>query len=135
MPDAALRPDLATEHDVRAVVEAFYRGIAQDPVLGRFFAGVDLAAHVPTLTAFWCSVVFQTGTYRGRPFEKHAALEGLEGRHFAAWLRRFSATVDASFAGPAAERMKARAEQIALIFQHKLGVLEPGGPARPHAFR
>lgn len=118
-------PDIQTESDVRRLVAAFYDGITADPVIGPYFEGVDMAAHLPKLCAFWSSVVFQTGSYRGRPFEKHAALEGLRAEHFARWLQRFRATVDARHAGPRADLMKSRAEQIATIFQIKLGVYAP----------
>lgn len=115
-------PDLTSEADVAAVVAAFYADIEADPALGRFFAGVDWPAHLPRMVAFWSSVVFHTGAYHGRPFDPHARLDGLEPAHFEAWLDRFRTTVDARFAGAAAERIKAKAEQIAGIFQMKLGL-------------
>lgn len=114
--------DIQTEQDVREIVHAFYGGIEHDPSLGRFFAGLDMPRHLPRMVAFWCSVVFQTGTYHGRPFDAHLRLEGLTADHFARWLERFAATIDARFLGPNADRMKARAEQIAGIFQMKLGI-------------
>ena len=114
--------DIQTRDDIQEIVEAFYGDIQEDPVLGRFFAGLDLEAHRPKMVAFWSSVVFQTGTYRGRPFDVHATLPDLEPRHFRQWLARFHGIVDARFAGEAADRMKQRAEQIATIFQIKLGL-------------
>ena len=118
-------PDVETDDDVRAVVHAFYRGIEADPVLGPYFAGVDWEAHLPRMVSFWSSVVFQTGAYRGRPFAPHARLAGLERRHFARWTRRFRRTVEARYAGERATLMVARAEQVAGVFQVKLGLWEP----------
>ena len=115
--------DIQSRDDIRAIVNAFYRGIAEDPLLGAYFEGVDLDAHIPTLVDFWSSIVFQSGTYRGRPFEAHAALDGLEARHFRRWLNRFEQAVDARFEGDRADQMKQRARQIATVFQSKLGVL------------
>ncbi|PEN07980.1 hypothetical protein CRI93_05925 [Longimonas halophila] len=115
--------DLTTREDVRTVVQAFYHDIAEDPSIGAFFDDVDMQAHVPKLVDFWCSVVFQTGTYRGRPFHAHAALNGLNADHFTRWLDRFESIIDERFAGPNAEQMKSRARHIATIFQSKLGVL------------
>lgn len=117
-----MRPDLQTDADVRTVVEAFYGGIEADPLLGPFFAGLDWERHLPRMVAFWSSVVFGTGQYRGRPFDAHLGLGPLEAAHFDRWVERFVATVDAHFAGEAAERMKARARQIAGVFQVKLGL-------------
>ena len=49
-------------------------------------------------------------------------MPGLAREHFAHWVGRFHRTVDAHFAGEHADRMKARAEQIAGVFQVKLGL-------------
>lgn len=130
-------PDIKSRDDVRRIVSAFYHDIARDPLLGPYFDGIDLAAHVPRLVDFWASVVFQSGTYRGRPFAPHARMDGLGAHHFRRWLSRFEATVDKRFAGPRADRMKQRARHIATIFQSKLGVLDPAdvaarfGPSAP----
>lgn len=115
-------PDLESDADIAAVVDAFYGGIDADPLLGRYFAGLDMSAHLPRMVAFWSSVLFGTGAYRGRPFDPHLRMEGLAPEHFTRWVERFLATVDARFHGPHADRMKARAEQIAGIFQVKLGL-------------
>lgn len=114
--------DIETEDDIRDLVRAFYGGIEEDPLLGAFFAGVDWEAHLPRMVAFWSSVGFQSGAYRGRPFAPHARLAGLTREHFAQWLRRFHRTVDARFAGSRADLLKLRAEQVAGVFQVKLGL-------------
>ena len=114
--------DIQTDADIRQVVDAFYGGIEADDLLGPYFRGLDWEEHLPKMTRFWSSVVFQTGTYRGRPFDVHLGLNGLSAPHFGRWIERFLATVDTHFAGPNADRMKARAEQIAGIFQVKLGL-------------
>lgn len=116
--------DIESEDDVRTVVLAFYHDIESDPLLGRFFAGLDWDAHLPTMVRFWSAVVFQTGAYRGRPFDPHLRLDGLTRTHFARWVERFDATVRGRFVGPRADAMCARAEQIAGVFQVKLGLWE-----------
>ena len=118
-----MHPDIQNEADIQQIVDAFYGTITEDAVLAPFFDTLDLDAHRPRMVAFWSSVVFSTGTYRGQPFEKHALLEGLEARHFDQWLHRFETTVDARFEGEAAERMKTAAARIAMVFQSKLGLL------------
>lgn len=77
---------------------------------------------MPKMVSFWSSVACQTGAYRGQPFDPHARMPGLGREHFAAWLARFERTVDACFAGPCAETVKARASQVAGVFQVKLGL-------------
>jgi len=116
--------DIESEDDVRTVVLAFYADIEADPLLGPFFAGLDWDAHLPTMVRFWSAVVFQTGAYRGRPFDPHARMPGLTRAHFARWVARFHATVRDRFVGLRADEMCTRAEQIADVFQVKLGLWE-----------
>ncbi len=125
VPDAPLR-DVETVADVEAVVTAFYGTIAADPVLGPFFAHLDMTEHVERLARFWSSVVFSTATYKGQPLEKHVGL-GLAPAHFVAWLLRFERVVGERFAGENADRMRQRARQIAAVFQIRLG-LDPATP-------
>ena len=130
-----MRPDIETPHDVRTVVHAFYREMEADPVLGAYFAGLDWAEHLPKMVRFWSSVVFGAGAYLGRPFDPHARMPGLAREHFAHWVGRFQRTVEAHFEGEHAERMKARAEQIAGVFQVKLGLWGVFGAEETEATR
>lgn len=114
--------DIQTPDDVRAVVHAFYHDMEEDAVIGHYFEGVDWSAHLPRMVRFWSSIVFATGEYDGRPFDAHARLRGLHQSDFEHWLSRFRRTVDGQFKGERAEMMKARAEQIAGVFQVKLGL-------------
>ena len=119
--------DLTSEDDVRTIVHAFYAGIDSDPVLGSYFSGLDMPSHLPRMVDFWSSIVFQTGQYSGQPFSPHARMPGLTRDHFARWVARFHRTVNAHYTGPRAELMKARAEQIAGVFQVKLGLWTVAG--------
>ena len=117
-----MRSDITTVDDIQTVVHSFYSDIQADPVLGSYFADLDLPGHLPRMVSFWSSVVFQTGQYRGQPFAPHARMPGLTRDHVAHWVARFHTTVDAHFSGPHADLMKARADQIAGVFQVKLGL-------------
>ena len=117
-----MKPTIQSDADIARIVEAFYRDITDDPVIGPYFEAVDMETHLPQLCAFWSSIVFKRAAYDGRPFEKHVMLEGLQRPHFHQWLQRFEATVDAHYTGERAEDMKARAHQIATIFQIKLDI-------------
>ncbi len=114
--------DIETEADVRDVVNAFYSGIEKDPVIGGYFADLDMENHLPRMYGFWTSVVFQSGAYRGRPFDAHMQLNGLAAAHFSRWLQRFESTIDQAFVGERADQMKEKAHQIGTIFQIKLGL-------------
>lgn len=115
-------PDIQSTEDIRTIVHAFYANMEEDPVIGHYFAGLDWSKHLPIMVGFWSSSVFATGEYEGRPFDPHAKLQGLSKDHFAHWVDRFHKTIDGLFAGDRAEMMKTRAEQIAGVFQVKLGL-------------
>ena len=116
--------DIESEADIRKIIDAFYHRIDEDPLIGRYFAGLDMQMHLPKMYAFWSSIVFQTGTYRGRPLDAHLRLDALAPAHFSQWLHRFVSTIDAGFMGERTDLMKEKAYQIGTIFQIKMG-LEP----------
>ncbi|MBR0647507.1 group III truncated hemoglobin [Plastoroseomonas hellenica] len=74
------------------LVRAFYGLARQDAEIGPIFQRVaDWEHHIAQITAFWSSVVFGSGRYRGRPMQAHAPL-GLTPAHFARWLTLFERT-------------------------------------------
>lgn len=124
--------DIETPADVRTLVDAFYAKVNQDELLAPVFnqiAGVDWAAHLPTMYRFWESMLFQTGGYEGAPFPKHAVLP-VQQAHFARWLTLFFETVTQNFSGPKSEQAKNQALCIADTFARRMGVLtDPGALA------
>ncbi len=126
MTDTVTR-DIESKDDIARVVATFYRDMEGDPTIGTYFAGLDWEHHLPKMVRFWTSVVFHTGEYSGRPFDPHAQMPGLNRQHFARWVERFHGTVDGLYSGTRADEMKARAEQIAGVFQVKLGLWEVAG--------
>jgi len=119
--------DITTIEDVRTIVHAFYHEMEKDPVIGRYFEDVSWPEHLPVMVRFWNSIVFATGEYDGRPFDPHARMPALNQSHFEHWLGRFKKTIDDRFSGERADMMKARAEQIAGVFQVKLGLWGANG--------
>ena len=120
-------PDIASEADVRRFVDAFYHLVMQDDLLGPVFndiAGVNWDEHLPTMYSFWSSILLGAATYKGAPFPAHWALrEHITRQHFARWLALFEATIDSLFAGSMADAAKQRAQNIAMVFQVKMGLL------------
>lgn len=117
--------DIATEADVKRLVDAFYQKVNADELLAPVFneaARVDWAHHLPTMYTFWSSILLGTASYHGRPFPKHLALPvGRE--HFDRWLQLFTGTVDTLFEGDKAEEAKMRGYSIAQVFQYRMGLL------------
>ena len=124
---APRRPDIATEVDIRTLVDGFYHRALADPLLQPVFvdfAHIDLAHHLPQLYDFWSGILLGTSRYRGFPMRKHFPLP-LSLAHFERWLALFHATVDAHFAGPVADTAKRHATQVGRVFATRLGLL-PG---------
>jgi len=114
-------PDIATEDDIRILVDSFYGKVNADDLLSPIFndvARVDWEKHLPLLYQFWSTLLFRTNTYQGRPWPKHAFLP-ITADHFARWVALFKATVDEHFSGPKATEAKNLAASIADTFQNR----------------
>lgn len=116
-PDAA--PDLQDRADVAVLVDAFYRRVFEDPMIGPIFTDVarmDLDHHLPIITDFWDTVLFNAQRYRRDLLQLHLALNRrfpLEAKHFERWLALWVATVDELYAGRKAELAKTQGRRIA----------------------
>ena len=108
--------------DLHDTLTAFYVTIEDDALLAPYFAGLDMPAHMPRIEAFWSTLLFHTGRYTGNAFKPHLEMPGLTAAHFARWVATLEATVDARFAGPAAQRMKELGHRIAYSMQLRLGI-------------
>ena len=99
---------------IRRVVHSFYERIRDDGVLGPIFESRihDWATHLDRMCTFWSSVALMTGTYHGRPMEKHMRLP-VDGRHFDRWLLLFEETAGRECQPAAAAHFIERARRIA----------------------
>jgi hemoglobin len=119
--------DIATEQDVKTLVDSFYDRVNRDELLGPVFnevAKVDWEHHLPTMYSFWTTMLFRTPAYRGKPWPKHAVLP-VNKDHFERWIRLFCETVDSLFTGPKAREAKSAALSIADTFQTRMGIFNP----------
>jgi hemoglobin len=107
--------------DVILLVNSFYEKVKQDEVLSPLFAHVDWPHHLPTMYNFWSSMLLGEQSYQGNPFAKHVGL-AITATHFDHWLKLFHETVDENFIGDKADEVKARAQSIAGVWQHKLNL-------------
>ncbi|MFI5233030.1 MAG: group III truncated hemoglobin [Gemmatimonadales bacterium] len=117
----AVRADL-DDGDLYPLLEEFYATIAGDPLLAPYFVSLDMREHMPRIVAFWSTILFHTGRYSDNAFKPHLLMPGLTTVHFAHWLAALEQTVNARFAGPAADRMKDYAHRIAVSMQLRLGI-------------
>lgn len=111
---------------VRFLVDSFYEKVQVDPLIGPIFtqvAQVDWSTHLPKMYAFWESLVLDNNAYDGHPFRPHLIVNQkhtLTIEHFERWLQLFSATLSENFTGDAADQVRQRATQIALVWNNKL---------------
>ena len=115
--------DILSRTEVQVLVNKFYERVRADELLAPVFAHVDWPHHLPVMYNFWSSVLLGDMSYTGSPMSKHIGL-AITGDHFTQWLKLFVETVDAEFNGPIADEAKNRAQNIASLFQYKMGLME-----------
>jgi len=126
-------PDIASEADVKLLVDAFYDKVNGDAMLAPIFndhAHVNWKKHLPIMYRFWSSILLGTGSYDGQPFPKHAFLP-VNQSHFVQWLLLFYETITENFRGPIAEEAKMRGANIARIFSNKIRMIQGQEPTIP----
>jgi hemoglobin len=116
--------DIITRRDLTALVDSFYEKVKTDSLLGPVFSYINWEKHLPIMYNFWCSMLLGEGSYKGNPLQSHLHLP-IERTHFDQWLKLFKETVDENFFGEKADETKMRAQAIAGVFQHKMGLMEP----------
>jgi hemoglobin len=117
------RQDILSRKDLITLVDSFYEKVKSDSLLGPVFGHVDWPKHLPVMYNFWCSMLLGEGSYTGNPLQNHLNL-AIERSHFDRWLTLFNETVDEHFAGDRADETKMRAQAIAGVFQHKMGLVK-----------
>jgi hemoglobin len=121
-----MKPDISNRNDIELLINTFYQKVQNNDILGYIFsdiAKVNWEAHLPTMYAFWASVLLDERSYTGNPMTKHIALSkitNLTSLEFTEWLKIFKATVDGLFEGTKADEAKFRAENIANLMQYKI---------------
>lgn len=115
--------DIETRKDIERLVNGFYEKVRADNLLAPVFAHIDWPHHLPIMYNFWSSMLLGDMSYKGNPFQKHMHLP-INPSHFDRWLSLFHETVDELFTGEKASEVKLRAQSIAGIFQHRMGLLK-----------
>jgi hemoglobin len=114
--------DITGIHDIKLLVDDFYRKVGQDELLAPIFnfrLSTNWEPHLEKMYTFWNAALFGIKGYHGNPFSKHATMK-IEETHFQRWLNMFNETVNMHFEGPCAEDAKKKALAMADMFRHKL---------------
>jgi len=108
-------PDLCTDAEVAALVDAFYARVREDAILGPVFQRhvADWSRHLPKMVDFWSSALRGSKSYRGTPMPVHCALPGLTQPMFEHWLDLFFETARTQPNRAMAERAVELSQRIA----------------------
>lgn len=118
--------DILTEADIKLLIDAFYKRVIADPIIGFIFTDVVALSwekHIPIMNSFWSSVLLGKNTYSGNPMIKHIDLDKkimLKKEHFDKWLQLWENTVQENFTGENASEAISRAKNIASLMQFKI---------------
>jgi len=120
--------DIQNRNDILLIMKTFYDKLLADDSINYLFtdvAKVNLKEHFPILVDFWHSMLFGSGTYNRNAMQPHIDLakkSKLTKEHFQTWLRYLNDSIDELHEGKLAHAMKARAQNIGSLMQHKVGV-------------
>ena len=118
--------DIQDRQDLEELLRTFYKRAFDDDLIGRFFTEVvplDLRTHIPVITDFWESVIFNKHNYRKNVMQIHQhihQLSSIKKEHLDRWVLLFTGVIDESFDGEKATLMKHRARSIATMMDIKL---------------
>ncbi|WP_445749462.1 group III truncated hemoglobin [Polaribacter sp.] len=119
--------DIASLQDIHSIITQFYEKLLNDATMSPFFETFvrqnKLEHHLEIIAHFWHDILFETQMYHENVMQKHLqqnALIRFEKAHFERWTSYFLGTIDASFEGPQATKMKQRALSIATVMQLKM---------------
>ena len=114
-----IREDIGIDQDmIKNVVHGFYAKVRDDAMLGPIFDAkiTDWDHHLGRMCMFWSSVALASGSYDGRPVQKHMPLK-IDRTHFDRWLELFAQTLSEQCETPAARHFMERALRIASSFE------------------
>ena len=124
--------DIESRAEIERLVDRFYEKVRADDLLGAIFddiAKVDWSSHLPKLYAFWQTVLFGGGGFKGNLLGAHLKLRSeasMDWLRFQRWLDLFLSTVDEMFTGERASRIKNTANDMAHVIYSRIhNILDP----------
>ena len=118
-----MKRDIENRDDIESLLYTFYRKAFADETIGYFFKEVvplDLNIHIPQITDFWESILFNTQGYKKNVMAIHQDISNrstIGKKHLDQWLKLFIETISEEFQGNKAELMKQRATSIATLME------------------
>lgn len=121
-----MKQDILNREDLLLLMDRFYSKALTDATIGHYFTEVvqlNLQKHIPIITDFWETILFDTGKYNGNTMKVHEELHEkspFKSEHFNRWMEMFKETVNENFEGNNAEKIKQRAISIATVMNIKM---------------
>ncbi len=121
-----MKQDILNREDLLLLMDRFYCKAMTDQSIGHYFTEIvqlNLQKHIPVITDFWETILFDTGKYFGNTMKVHEDLHEkspFKSEHFNRWMAMFKETVDENFQGNNAEKIKQRAISIATVMNIKM---------------
>jgi hemoglobin len=121
-----MKTDILNREDLVLLMDCFYSKALTDATIGHYFTEVvqlSLEKHLPVITDFWETILFDTGKYYGNTMKVHEDLHEKSpfiSAHFNRWIEMFKETVDENFEGNNAEKIKQRAISISTVMNIKM---------------
>ncbi len=117
-----IQKELSNLEDIKLLVNTFYSTVQKDELIGSIFndkIGGLWPEHLAKMYRFWQTILLEEHTYSGSPFPPHKHLP-IDQTHFDRWMEIWTATVDTLFTGKIADEAKARAANMAFMFNYKI---------------
>ncbi len=121
-----MKKEIKTREDIEWIVSSFYEKLFNDDRIAYLFtdvAQINLETHLPPLCDFWESILFDKNDYAKNVMNIHMDLHRkspLTQEHFQIWLQYLFETIDSTYEGVLAQKMKDRANGIAYIMKTKV---------------
>tara|TARA_B100000965_G_C19501226_1_gene717538 strand:+ start:500 stop:892 length:393 start_codon:yes stop_codon:yes gene_type:complete len=113
-------------NNVKKLVDTFYEKVRKDTLLAPIFEKRikdQWPEHLEKMYRFWQTILLDEHTYQGSPFTPHVTML-LKEEHFSRWITLFKETINENFTGEKALEAKARASNMARMFEYKIDYLQ-----------
>ena len=111
---------IETKADLELLIDTFYSKVMKDADLAPFFAGFDMAEHMPRMVSFWAFLLLDVHGYKGNVIEKHLHMP-LKKEHFDRWVELFNGTLDELFEGEKVMLAKQKVNVLRWTMEAKVG--------------
>ena len=125
-----MQKQLSGREDIYRVLSDFYDALLLDDTMRHFFKKFNdpkaREHHLQDLCSFWEQSLFYNGSYDKNVMRIHQdvhAKDRIRMVHIDRWLELFRESVDSSFEGTHAERMKNKALSIATVMRLKMDLI------------